>query len=75
METERLSGSGVREIAQMQKIIDTLESAIASLHETARGNKNAINVVFATWGGEELFERMYNEIRDKLIELQDGKAE
>ena len=75
METERLSGSGVREIAQMQKIIDTLESAIASLDEIAKGNVDAINIAFTYWEGDELIQRMYGEIRDKLIELQDGKAE
>lgn len=78
METEKLNDNEVREIAQMQKIIDTLESAIASLHETAKGNKNAVYVIFDTfdtWGGQGLFERMYNEILDKLIELQDGKSE
>lgn len=46
MEIERLSGSGVREIAQMQKIIDTLESAIYALCEVANGNKKAVAIRF-----------------------------
>ena len=75
MKSEKLNDNEVREIAQMQKTIDTLESAIISLHQVANGNKDSVSIIFTTMCDNGVFERMYCEIRDKLIELQDGRAE
>lgn len=75
METERLNDNEVREVARMQRVIDTLESSIITLGQIAMGTTNKVTLLYDTFDGCEEIEYYYQAAYKKLIELQDGKAE
>lgn len=45
-ETTRLNDNEVREVARMQRIIDTLAGAIYALLEVANGNEKSVAILF-----------------------------
>lgn len=71
----RLNDNEVKEIARMQRVIDTLETSIITLGQIAMGATNKVTMLYDTWDGCEEIEKFYLAVYEKLIELQDGKTE
>lgn len=68
MEIERLNNNEVREVAKMQRIIDTLTGAIYALCEVANGNKKAVAICFDCDCEEmDALNKAYGVIYKKLV--------
>lgn len=65
---ERLNDNEVREVAKMQRIIDTLTSGIYALCEVAQGNETTIAIRFECDGEEmDAINAAYRVIYKKLV--------
>lgn len=68
MEIERLNDNEVREVAKMQRIIDTLTSGIYALCEVANGNEKAVAIRFDCDTEEmDAINEAYRVIYKKLV--------
>ena len=78
METERLNDNEVKEIARMQRLIMKYENAIDALFLKAKCNVDVKLLVSEERDKDKEINFLWKwicENKDKLIELQDGKAE
>lgn len=67
----RLNDNEVREIARMQRVIDTLELAIVALGRLADGIEQPVAMQFEWWDELESIEQFYVKAYQKLSELND----
>lgn len=69
----RLNDNEVKEIARMQRVIDTLTSAIFALCEVANGNKKTVAIRFDCDCEEmDAIDTAYGVIYKKLIGREKG---
>lgn len=70
----RLNDNEVKEIARMQRVIDTLTSAIFALCEVANGNKKTVAIRFDCDCEEmDAIDTAYGVIYKKLIGREKGE--
>lgn len=78
METERLNDNEVKEVARMQRLITKYENVIDALYLKAKCNVEVKLLVSEERDKEKEIIFLWKWIsknKDKLMKLQDGKAE